>query len=48
MTGFPEISKERLTEIVVACGHRSDVRGEKLSVADLCALSDMLYRELNK
>jgi len=47
MTGFSEISKERLTEIIVECGHRVDVRGEKLSVADFCALSDALYDELN-
>ena len=47
MTGFSEISKERLTEIVVACGLKADVRGEKLTVADFCALSDLLFRELN-
>lgn len=46
-TGFPEISKERLTEIILNCGHRADIRGEKLSVADFCALSDAIYRELN-
>ena len=46
-TGFPEISKERLTELIVSCGHRADVRGEKLSVADFCALSDAIYKELN-
>jgi 16S rRNA (adenine1518-N6/adenine1519-N6)-dimethyltransferase len=47
-TGFSEISKERLTEIIVSCGHRPDVRGEKLSVSDFCALSDSIYKELNK
>ena len=47
-TGFSEISKERLTEIIVSCGHRPDVRGEKLSVSDFCALSDALYQEINK
>lgn len=47
-TGFSEIPKERLTEIIVACGHRPDVRGEKLSVKDFCDLSDALYKELNK
>ena len=45
-TGFPEISKERLTEIIIECGHKSDIRGEKLSVADFCALSDAIYEEL--
>lgn len=47
MTGFSEISKERLTEIIVECGHRADVRGEKLTVADFCKLSDALYDEIN-
>ena len=48
MTGFSEISKERLTEIIVECGHRADIRGEKLTVADFCKLSDALYDEINK
>lgn len=48
MTGFSEISKERLTEIIVECGHRADVRGEKLTVTDFCKLSDALYDEINK
>jgi 16S rRNA (adenine1518-N6/adenine1519-N6)-dimethyltransferase len=45
-TGFPEIPKERLSEIIVSCGHRPDVRGEKLTVAHFCALSDAIYEEL--
>lgn len=48
MTGFSEISKERLTEIIIECGHKPDIRGEKLSVADFCALSDAIYKELNQ
>ena len=47
-TGFSEISKERLTEMIVECGHKPDIRGEKLTVADFCALSDLIYKELNK
>lgn len=47
-TGFPEISKERLTEIIVSCGHKPDIRGEKLKVADFCNLSNKIYEELNK
>ncbi len=46
-TGFPEISKDKLTEMIVACGHRPDIRGEKLTVADFCALSDLIYKELS-
>jgi 16S rRNA (adenine1518-N6/adenine1519-N6)-dimethyltransferase len=45
-TGFPEISKERLTEIIISCGHKPDIRGEKLTVEDFCALSDAIYKEL--
>ena len=47
-TGFSEISKDRLTEIILSCGHRADVRGEKLSVEDFCNLSNAIYLELNK
>ena len=46
-TGFPEISKERLTQIILDCGHKADIRGEKLTVADFCALSNALHKELN-
>jgi 16S rRNA (adenine1518-N6/adenine1519-N6)-dimethyltransferase len=46
-TGFGEISKERLTEIVVACGHRADIRGERLDITDFVALSDALYDEIH-
>ena len=48
MTGFSDIPKERLTEIIIECGHRPDVRGEKLTVADFARLSDKLYDEINK
>ncbi len=48
MTGFSEISKERLTEIIVECGHKPDIRGEKLTVADFAKLSDKLYMEIKK
>lgn len=47
-TGFSEITKERLVEIVTSCGHRADVRGEKLTVEDFRALSDAIYNELHK
>ena len=44
-SGFPDIPKERLTELVEACGHRPDIRGERLSIADFCALSDRIFEE---
>ncbi len=48
MTGFPEIQKQRLTEIITSCGHSADIRGEKLTVYDFCRLSDELYEELKE
>lgn len=40
---FGELTKEELTEAVVACGYPSDIRGEKLGVPDFARLSDALY-----
>ena len=41
--GFPEIPKEDLTAMVEACGHRPDIRGERLSISEFCALSNRIY-----
>lgn len=43
---FGELSKEELTQIIVDCGHSPDVRGEKLTVDDFCAISDGIYRRI--
>lgn len=40
---FSELDKEEITEAIVACGHKPDIRGEKLSVEQFVALSDKLY-----
>ncbi len=45
---FSEISKERITEIIIECGLDANIRGEKLSVAEFTSLSDKLYAEINK
>lgn len=45
---FGELSKEELVETVVACGHAADIRGEKLSIAEFCALSDALWERIQK
>ena len=47
-TGFPQISKERLAEFIAELGLRPDIRGEKLTVAEFAALSDMIFTEKNK
>lgn len=44
--GFPELSKEECTALVEAAGHRADIRGERLSTADFCSLSDLIAKKL--
>jgi 16S rRNA (adenine1518-N6/adenine1519-N6)-dimethyltransferase len=46
--GLGVLSKEQFTDIIVACGHRADIRGERLDIADFVALSDAIYDVLNK
>lgn len=43
---FQNISKERISEIILDCGFDSGVRGEKLSVYDFLRISDKLSDEL--
>ena len=45
---FPELTKEELTEIIQKCGHDANIRGERLSIDDLCNLSDKLYLKINE
>ncbi len=40
---FSDIPKEELTAMVEACGHRPDIRGERLNIAEFCTLSDCIY-----
>lgn len=40
--GFPDIPKEALTDMIVSCGHRPDIRGERLDTASFAALSDCI------
>ena len=40
---FGELSKEEITEAIVACGYKPDIRGEKLGIAEFVQLSDKLY-----
>jgi 16S rRNA (adenine1518-N6/adenine1519-N6)-dimethyltransferase len=39
---FPQLDKEMITSVIEACGHRPDIRGEKLSCLEFCRLSDAL------
>ena len=40
---FSELSKEDITSAIVECGHKPDIRGERLGIAEYVALSDKLY-----
>ncbi|MBO7310238.1 MAG: 16S rRNA (adenine(1518)-N(6)/adenine(1519)-N(6))-dimethyltransferase, partial [Clostridia bacterium] len=44
---FGELTKEQLTEAVVACGHSPDIRGERLSVEEFCTLSNEIAKVIN-
>lgn len=42
--GFPDIPKADLTAIIESCGHRADIRGERLDIAEFVALADQIYQ----
>ena len=48
MTGFSGITKERFAELIEELGMRPDIRGEKLTLPQFAALSDLIYTELHK
>ena len=44
---FTELSKAEITDIIIDCGHDINIRGERLSMSDICSLADKLYIKLN-
>ncbi|MBQ9098403.1 MAG: 16S rRNA (adenine(1518)-N(6)/adenine(1519)-N(6))-dimethyltransferase RsmA [Clostridia bacterium] len=44
--GFPTLSKEQCVETVTKAGHRPDIRGERLDVAQFVELSDIITEML--
>ena len=40
--GFPDVPKDVLTSLIEGCGHRPDIRGERLDTAQFAALSDVI------
>lgn len=46
--GISELTKAELTEAITACGFSPSVRGETLSTADFCRLSDEIARRIGK
>lgn len=47
-SGFSELSREEINGAIAACGHRADIRGERLDIAEFTALSDRLYDLLSQ
>ena len=48
MTGFSSLTKDELIEIITSCGHRADIRGERLSTEDFVTLSNALGKALKE
>ena len=46
--GMSDFSKEDVSEAIEACGHRPDIRGEKLSTAEFVELANKLYEIKNR
>jgi len=43
---FSELSKDEITTAITDCGHDPNIRGEKLSVEEFAAISDVLYEKI--
>lgn len=46
--GFQDVPKDVLTRIIEECGHRADIRGERLDIAQFVALADCIYDVRNQ
>lgn len=46
--GFSELSKDEIKEIIEKCGHRADIRGERLDISEFVNLSDAIADKINK
>lgn len=47
-SSFSSIPKARIGEIITSLGFDSNIRGERLSIKDFCALADEFYKEIYK
>ncbi len=45
-TGFSELSRDDITDVIAACSHRPDIRGERLDTAQFVELSNKLYERI--
>ena len=41
--GMSDFSKEQIAEAIISCGHREDIRGERLSTEEFVNLADKMY-----
>mgnify|MGYP002676283638 FL=1 len=47
-SGFSELSKDEIADTIEKCGHRRDIRGERLGISDFVALSDALLGKIEE
>ena len=40
---FGELTKDEITDAIIACGHPADIRGERLGIKEFTILSDKLF-----
>ncbi len=45
--GFGELTKDEIKQIIEDCGHRPDIRGERLDIAEFVTLSDAILEKIN-
>ena len=45
---FGELSKDEITDAIVACGYKPDIRGERLDISEFVELSDKLFDLISK
>ena len=46
--GFPELTREEIAATIEKCGHKADIRGERLDIAQFTELSDELGELLSQ
>ena len=47
-SGFPQLSKAELTDLICVCGFAADIRGEKLDLAGFAQVANAIFDRLQK
>ncbi len=47
-SSFGELTKDEIKDIIEACGHRPDIRGERLDISEFVTLSDAILDKINE